>query len=241
MTKSFGKLLTACACMLLLPAGAQAASIFVNGTQVDGALMGYKLEKCSATFDDKGDLYLDCPGYNFTFETEEGNSAAAPANAAPAASAPAQASPAVPAATTPIPQGPAAALPPSQLAVPPKLSAQYVLFSSQSEIGAAGFDIDVFINGVLAVRIKNDDVQVVEDVTKFMKKGENTVTFVARKKPSIRDVQAAKNDFIEIQITEGAVDPSTDSLVIKADTGITYRVTAAEKQDNTKEMKISAH
>ena len=239
MTKSTGKLLALSACMALLPAGAQAASIFVNGTQVDGALMGYKLEKCSATFDDKGDLYLNCPGYNFTFETEEGTSAA-PASAQPAAPASPGTSD-IPAATTPIPQGPTADLPPSQQAAPPKLSAQYVLFSSQSEIGAAGFDIDVFINGVLAVRIKNDDVQVVEDVTKFMKKGENKVTFVARKKPSIRDVQVSKTDFIEIQITEGAVDPATDSLVIKADTGITYRVTAAEKQDTTKEMKISAH
>ena len=240
MTKSPGKFLAACACMLLLPAGAQAASIFVNGTQVDGALMGYKLEKCSATFDDKGDLYLNCPGYNFTFETEEG-SAPASGEAKPAQAPAAKTTPDIPAATTPMPQGPTAALPPSQMAEPPKLSAQYVLFSSQSEIGAAGFDIDVFINGVLAVRIKNDDVQVVEDVTKFMKKGENTVTFVARKKPSIRDVQSSKSDFIEIQIAEGAVDPATDSLVIKADTGIAYRVTAAEKQDSTKEMKISAH
>lgn len=214
MSHLFRNALTALASTLaFLPAPALAASIFVNGTQVDGALSDYKLEKCTANFDKQGDLHLDCPGYNFKVETEEGM-AQAPATATP--------------------------LHPQQAAVKPKLSRQYVLFSSQSTIGATGFDVDVFINGVLAVRLKNEDVQVVEDVTPHLRKGENTVTFVARKKQLVRPVKADPGDYHEVQIAEGAVDPATDTLQVKQNSGIRYRVTAAETLDSTKEMKLTA-
>lgn len=211
MSHLFRNALTTLSLALALPpASALAASIFVNGTQVDGALSNYKLEKCTASFDAQGDLHLDCPGYNFKVETEQG--------LAPAPSAAA----------------------PQQAAVKPKLSRQYVLFTSQSTIGATGFDVDVFINGVLAARLKNEDVQVIEDVTPHLRKGENTVTFVSRKKPSIRPVKAAPSDYYEVQIIEGAVDPATDTLRVKENSGIQYRVTAAETLDSTKEMKLIA-
>ena len=44
----------------------------------------------------------------------------------------------------------------------------------------------------------------------------------------------------EIQISEGAIDPVADTLVIKAGTGIQWRITAAETLDSTKEMKLDA-
>lgn len=191
-------------CLFFLPLPVLGASIFVNGTQVDGALSSYKLEKCTANFDARGDLHLDCPGYNFKIETEEG--------------------------TAPTPA--------QQAAIRPKPGSQYVLFSSQSQIGATGFDVDVFINGALAVRLKNEDVQIVEEVTRHLHKGENTITFVARKKPSIRHVKASPSDHYEIQISEGSFDPVSNSLTIKAGTGIEYRITAAETVDNTKELKL---
>ncbi len=214
MTHLFRNLLAALgAALAFAPASAMAAAIFVNGTQVDGALSNYKLEKCTANFDARADLHLDCPGYNFKVETEQG---LAPA---PKAGAP---------------------LPPQQMAVKPKLSRQYVLFSSQSQVGATGFDVDVFINGVLAARLKNEDAQVVEEVTQHLVKGENAITFVSRKKPNIRQVKAAPGDYYEIQIAEGTIDPAEDTLVIKANTGIQYRITAAETLDQTKEMKLVA-
>ncbi len=216
--------------LALMPASAFAASIFVNGTQVDGALSNYKLEKCTANFDAKGDLHLDCPGYNFQIETEEGL-APAPKTAAPATS------PAAPATEATAPATPGA---PQAMVIKPKISNQYVLFSSQSTVGATGFDVDVFINGTLAARLKNDDAQIVEEVTEHLRKGENTVTFVARKQQAIREVKANPGDYYEIQISEGAIDPEADTLVIKAGTGIQWRITAAETLDNTKEMKLDA-
>ena len=242
MTRLSAAAASACAAVLLAlaPVSSDAASIYVNGTQVDGALSDVTLEKCTAVFDAKGDLRLNCPGYNFTFADED--------ESAPAAAAEKQASQPVSTSQAAVPPKAPSAVPasaaeasPTQLAQPPALSAKYVLFSSQSEnIGAAGFDVDVFINGVIAVRLKNDDVQIVEDVTRFLKKGANSVTFVARKKPSIRDVQASSNDYIEIQIIEGSIDPATETLTVTAGTGITYRITAAEKADSTKEMKVTA-
>lgn len=47
---------------LLAPAPALAGSVYLNGTKVDG-LTNTKIEKCSAEFDAKGNVLLDCPGY----------------------------------------------------------------------------------------------------------------------------------------------------------------------------------
>ncbi|MDR0966505.1 MAG: hypothetical protein LBM75_08415 [Myxococcales bacterium] len=213
--------------LVLLPAPGHAASIFINGTKVDGVLANYKLTKCSASFDARGDLFLDCPGYNLSVEMDDAPvSRAAQAATPPPASGPASSADRTPSAPQPMP-------------LPAKLSAQYVLFTSQSQVGATGFDVDVFINGVLAVRLKNEDVQAVEDVTRYLRQGENAVTFVARKKPSVRQIKALPNDFFEIQITEGSIDPATDSLIIKAGTGIKHRVTASEALDSTREFQLN--
>ena len=54
-----------------------AASIFLNGVNIDG-LRGQKFEKCKAVrIDDRGDVFLECPGY----QVEQPAAAAAPAPA----------------------------------------------------------------------------------------------------------------------------------------------------------------
>ena len=51
--------------LLLMPGLGQAASIYLNGTRVDGAagLANLKIEKCNVSFDDKSNVHIDCPGY----------------------------------------------------------------------------------------------------------------------------------------------------------------------------------
>lgn len=67
---------------LLLPAPALAASVFLNGVKVDGALANLKIEKCAVEFDAKGDVQLNCPGY--AVKVEGGAPPAAPKDEAPA-------------------------------------------------------------------------------------------------------------------------------------------------------------
>lgn len=222
--------MAAATCLVAAAPMAHAVSIFVNGTQVDGALADYTMEKCTAKFDGQGDLYLNCPGYNLSLE-DPTLAAQAPTGA------PAQSGTAVPASTDGLKDKA-----PVQQTIAPRPMGKYVLFTSQNEqhIGEAGFDVDVFINGVLAVRVKNDDIQVVEDLTSKMKKGDNTVTFVARKVATVRTAGPSPDAFIEIQISEGGVDPATETLTITQGTGVTYRITGAELADSTKEMKVVA-
>ncbi|MGI5861764.1 MAG: hypothetical protein ACOX6T_06855 [Myxococcales bacterium] len=52
----------------LLPSQVLAASVYLNGTKVDGILVNQKMEKCSVEFDAKGDVRLDCPGIAIKFE-----------------------------------------------------------------------------------------------------------------------------------------------------------------------------
>ncbi|HXL39263.1 MAG TPA: hypothetical protein VN928_01870, partial [Myxococcales bacterium] len=50
------------------------ASVYLNGVNIDG-LRGQKFEKCKAVrIDDRGDVYLECPGY----QVEQPAAAAAP-------------------------------------------------------------------------------------------------------------------------------------------------------------------
>ncbi|MHB8419191.1 MAG: hypothetical protein ACYDCL_14035 [Myxococcales bacterium] len=39
------------------------ASVFVNGVNVDGAVLNQKFERCTVTFDGKGNVLIDAPGY----------------------------------------------------------------------------------------------------------------------------------------------------------------------------------
>lgn len=70
------------ALLALLPAQALAASVYLNGTKVDGILVGQKMEKCNVEFDAKGDVQLDCPGIAVKVEGAKAASPAADAEAA---------------------------------------------------------------------------------------------------------------------------------------------------------------
>jgi len=58
------------AAMALLPLNAWAGSVYLNGVKVDG-LTSTKIDKCSAEFDAKGNVLLDCPGYAVKVEGAE--------------------------------------------------------------------------------------------------------------------------------------------------------------------------
>jgi hypothetical protein len=40
------------------------ASVYVNGVNVDGAALNQKFERCTVTFDAKGNVMIDAPGYS---------------------------------------------------------------------------------------------------------------------------------------------------------------------------------
>src|SRR5438067_6946699 len=64
------------------------ASVYLNGVNVDG-LRSQSFEKCkSVKIDDRGDVYLDCPGYEVQSQAAPVVPAAPPAPVAAASMAP---------------------------------------------------------------------------------------------------------------------------------------------------------
>jgi len=49
--------------VLAVSATAAAGSVYLNGVRIDG-VTGQKFDKVSVRIDDKGDVYIDAPGYN---------------------------------------------------------------------------------------------------------------------------------------------------------------------------------
>jgi hypothetical protein len=70
VTRSFESLLPALAATALalvgglVPSSSARATVFLNGVEIDGVGLNQKLEKCTVTFDGKGNVLIDAPGYN---------------------------------------------------------------------------------------------------------------------------------------------------------------------------------
>jgi hypothetical protein len=66
MQRSFKSLLATAILPLAVAwaAGSARATVFLNGVEIDGVGLTQKLEKCTVTFDGKGNVLIDAPGYN---------------------------------------------------------------------------------------------------------------------------------------------------------------------------------
>src|SRR5712671_2533309 len=115
-----------------------AASIFLNGVNIDG-VRAQNFEKCRAVrIDDKGNVHLDCPAY----QAENAGGAAAP-----------MVLPSIPVAGASV--------------VPPSLSKHYFLVTEQTDGASAQYDVDVYVNSRWVRKVRSGDEQIVLDITKF--------------------------------------------------------------------------
>jgi hypothetical protein len=81
---------------------------------------------------------------------------------------------------------------------------QYFLYSRSSRPGYAQYDVDVYINGKWARKVRNKESQVVTDITKKLRQGRNVVHFAATKNyggQPRRSTQAS--DFIQVFVGLG--------------------------------------
>ncbi|MHB1846850.1 MAG: hypothetical protein ACYCWW_18675 [Deltaproteobacteria bacterium] len=127
------------------------ASVFLNGVNVDGAALTQKFEKCTVTFDGKGNVLIDAPGYAIQ-------------SLSPA---------------PPTGQEPAAAAAPSP--TPGVLTKKYFVVSEQSMPGMTQYDIDLYVNAKFVHKFRSDDDQFVTEITSFIHPGKNKVLFIAKK------------------------------------------------------------
>jgi len=186
------------------------ATIFLNGVNIDG-LRGQTFERCKTVkIDERGDVHLDCPGYQV--ETQK--------PAAPAVPASARTAPAAPAA-------PAAAI-----------TKRYWLVTEQTEQGAAQYDMDVFINSKWLRKFKSGESQVVLEITKFMNPGPNKLIFAATKQiEGGQRKSASPTAYLKAMVGEGEAGGNNvmiDNLLLEV------KRTAAEVENINQEFTVNA-
>ena len=187
------------------------ATLFLNGVNIDG-VRGQTFEKCrTVRIDERGDVHLDCPGYQV-----EGAAAPAPGTkGAPAAAAPAATAPATPGVIT----------------------KRYFLVTEQNEQGAAQYDLDLFINSKWVRKFRAGEDQVVMELTKLLQPGTNKLIFAATKHLEAGRRSASPSTFIRVVVGEGE---SGGGNVMIDNPLLECKRTAAEIDNVNEEFTIQA-
>jgi hypothetical protein len=213
---------------LMAPAVALAASVYLNGVRIDG-VTNQKFEKATVRIDEKGDVHISAPGYAVRVES-------APAPAAPVAPPPAPAAapaPAVPpAAAAPVTPPPAPAAPEA----PPTLTRRYWLVTEQSVPGMAEYDIDLYINSKWIRKLRNNEEQLIVEITRHLQPGKNTVLFSAQKVVMGTPKSYSPQHYFKVIIGEGNVGGANvmiDNPIIR------FQRTAADTKNVSEEFTLT--
>ena len=187
------------------------ASTFLNGVNIDG-LRSQSFEKCrTVKIDDRGDVYLDCPGYEVQQQ-------------APAASAPL-----IPA--------PVAAASVAGQAVAGAITKHYWLVSEDAGGGQAQYDMDVFVNAKWVRKVKAGEPQIVLEITRYLQPGPNKVLFAATKHVEAGRKSSSTANFLKITVGEGE---SGGNTVMIDNPLVECKRTAAETENVNEEFTIQA-
>ncbi len=136
---------------LTLATAANAGSVYLNGTNIDG-VTSQKFERATVRIDEKGNVFIDAQGY--AVRAVEGGPTSKPA-----------------------------ATPHAQEAsdAPGRVSRRYWLVTEQTVPGMTEFDIDLYVNSKWVRKIRNSDEQIIQEITKHLVPGRNTVLLTAQK------------------------------------------------------------
>lgn len=186
---------------------AQAQDIYLNGVDITRSqLRNVTLERVdNVEFDSKGDIYITAPGYGVRVEpistpkstpqsTQRPQAPAAPTtrtSTPPAASAPS--------ATEGERSEPAVVHYQAEVS----LSHRYMLTLANPSRTEVPFDVDVLINGKHAATYKHTRGNATIDVSEHVQRGENTVTFIARR---VAGAQATSGKVMKIVLGVGSYD-----------------------------------
>ncbi|RKH48496.1 hypothetical protein D7Y23_20090 [Corallococcus sp. AB050B] len=211
----------------LVPMLALAGSVFLNGVKIDG-VTNTRFEKATVRIDAEGNVHIDAPGYAARVTTVTPT----PATPAPATPPPAAA---VPDAGVVAP-APAPAAPATPAASPGRITQRYWLVTEQTTPGMTDFDIDVYVNSRWLRRLRNNEDQVVMDITSQLRPGANAVTLIARKQSTGSRRSTSSGNVFKVIIgegNEGGGNVMIDTPLIR------FQKTAADAQDATEEFTLT--
>lgn len=175
-----------------------AASVYLNGTRIDGAT-NQKFEKCNVTIDANGDVHIDAPGY--AVQTQ---------GATPVKNNP-----------TPVTTSP---------------TRRYWLVKEENYPGKTQYDVDIYINSVWFKRIRSNNEQVVQEISKYLRSGVNTLHFAATKNIGQQRKSFSPQVYMRIIIGEGNIGGNN---VMIENPLIQYKRTADETQNFNDEFSIT--
>jgi hypothetical protein len=186
---------------LVAPSAASAGSIYLNNVKIDG-VTNTKFEKATVRIDEKGNVFIDAPGYQV--KSVEGAAAGSTGTAS---------------------TGPAS------------LTRRYWLVTEQSVPGMTEFDIDVYVNAKWIRKLKNNDDQIVAELTKHLVPGTNKILLTAHKNPMGQTRKSFAADHVyRVIIGEGNVGGDNvmiDNPIVK------FERTAAEANDVSQEFVLT--
>ncbi|RKH37831.1 hypothetical protein D7X12_28170, partial [Corallococcus sicarius] len=132
--------------------------------------------------------------------------------------------------------GPAPVPPAATAPVPGRITQRYWLVTEQTTPGMTDFDIDVYVNSRWVRRLRNNEEQVVVDITGQLRPGPNAVTLIARKVAGGSRRSNSPNNVFKVIIgegNEGGGNVMIDTPLIR------FQKTAADAQDATEEFTLT--
>ncbi len=196
----------------LVAAGPAAASpaLTLNGTPIDG-VTSQRFENCTVVIDDKGDVHIEAKGYAVKAE----------AGAAPRVQA-----------AAPAPARAADARPPAA----GKLTRRYFLVTEHAEPGTQ-YDLAIFVNAQWVREVKATEPQVVMEITRYLRPGQNKLVLAATK--NIQGDRASYSKDVALKVVVGEGNVGGDHVMIDNPL-VELTRTAAEIDDRTEEFVVEA-
>lgn len=114
---------------------------------------------------------------------------------------------------------------------------KYFLYSRASRPGQAQYDIDVYINGKWARKIRNKESQIVVDITSKLRPGSNVIQFAATKNYEGKSrLSTAASDYTEVFVGAGNRGGGTVNIT---NTLTSFKATAATTKNFGREQTIT--
>ena len=205
------KIAAVAAAALLAPVAASAKAVYLNDVRIDNVqgIRNLKLEKATVRIDDKGDIYIDAPGYQIKI-VEQGAGGSGGQSAT----------------TTVVGD---------ENVADAKLTRRYFLVTEQTAPGLTDYDIDVYVNSKWIRKLKSTDEQAYVEITRNLVPGRNVVLLNARKVGSGARKSYSPEHVFRVLIGEGNVG---GSHVMIDRTVVDFKRTAADQENVSKEFSF---
>lgn len=118
------------------------------------------------------------------------------------------------------------------------ITQRYFLVTEQSPAGMTEYEVDLFLNGKFMRTLKSGEEQLVTDITKQLRPGQNLVIIQAKKRYAdpASPKSMSRSHVFRVIIGEGAT--TTDQVTIEKQL-VTFTRTAADTNDVTQEFSFT--